>query len=83
MRLYIVTLLFPVCMLFVQAAGQKADSFDVACRNLKIVPSKPHVGDRLWIRFEVVNLSAKDIPGKCVEVDFSLDGKEVIMENLR
>lgn len=51
---------------------------DVACQNLKFVPSKPHVGDRLWVRFDVANLSSVDLPGSSVEVALYLDGKRVV-----
>jgi len=58
--------------------GERAGNYDVACKNLKIVPSNPRVGDRPWVRFEVANLSENDIPGSSVEVSFYIDGKKVI-----
>jgi hypothetical protein len=78
MRLYIAALLFPIFMLFAQVTGQKSESYDVACKNVKIVPSKPHVGDRLWIRYDVVNLGDRPVPGRCVDVAFYLDGEKII-----
>ena len=71
-----VTLIFP--LLLGQSSPQDGNSFDVAVKNLKFVPSKPHVGDRLWIRFNVVNLSDHPVPGRCVDVAFYLDGDKII-----
>ncbi len=61
-----------------QSAPAQNSRVDVACQNLKFVPSKPHVGDKLWVRFDVVNLSAVDIPGNSVEVALYLDDKRVV-----
>ena len=78
MKLSIIALFLPLCTMTAQVTGPKSGTFDVACKNVKIVPSKPHVGDRLWIRFEVVNLSDRPVPGRCVDVAFYLDGKKII-----
>ncbi len=60
------------------AVVERTEGYDVACKNLKIVPSNLRVGDRPWVRFEVANLSENDIPGRSIEVGFYIDGKSVI-----
>ena len=77
MKVYMVAILILLGLLAGQSTGQQS-RYDVACKNLRFVPSKPHVGDRLWVRFEVANLSALDIPGKCVDVSLYLDDKKIV-----
>jgi hypothetical protein len=54
------------------------NQYDVACKNLRIVPSKPRLGERPWVRYDVVNVGSNDIPGKIIDVAFYLDGEKVI-----
>ncbi len=61
-----------------QSTQTQQAGLDVACKNLIIVPSKPRVGDRPWVRFEVENKGDEDIPGSMVEVGFFIDGERVI-----
>ena len=56
----------------------ESNHYDVACKNLRIVPSKPRVGERLWVRFDVVNVGSNDIPGRIIDVAFYFDGEKVI-----
>jgi hypothetical protein len=78
MKVLMIAISLSTTLLLGQSSPQNGNSFDVAVKSLKFVPSKPHVGDRLWIRFDVVNLSDRPVPGRYVDVAFYLDGEKII-----
>jgi hypothetical protein len=67
-------------LVFVTLGGLAVEHqrYDVAPKNLAFEPSKPHVGDRLSIHFEVENLTDDDIPGDLVETNLYLDGIRIM-----